>query len=149
MTSHSKKMVCIGSRHVNGRVWYCRLGILHGNSNGRLRMRLLGMIIVSVLAVAAQIDLVDPEYVIPKENPYTMPADLERGGQVFRGQCARCHGPKGEGGLGAILAQPRLRHAADDQSLFKVIRDGIKGTEMPPGLTLTSREIWQLAAYIR
>jgi putative heme-binding domain-containing protein len=112
-------------------------------------MRLLAMIIVSSLALAAQIDLVDPEYVIPKENPYTTPGDLERGGQVFRGQCARCHGPKGEGGLGAILAQPRLRHAADDQSLFKVIRDGIKGTEMPPGLTLTSREIWQLAAYIR
>jgi cytochrome c oxidase cbb3-type subunit III len=112
-------------------------------------MRLLSLILISALELAAQLDRVDPEYVIPKENPYTTPGDLANGEQVFRGQCARCHGPKGEGGLGAVLAQPRLRRAPDDESLFKVIRDGIKGTEMPPAFTLTSREIWQLAGYIR
>lgn len=112
-------------------------------------MRLLGMMLASALALAAQIDLADPEYVIPKENPFTMPADIKGGERLFLGQCARCHGPKGEGGLGAMLAQPRLRHAADDESLFRVIRDGVKGTEMPAGQTFTSREIWQLAGYVR
>jgi putative heme-binding domain-containing protein len=91
----------------------------------------------------------DPEYVIPKKNPFTTAADLKNGQQLFMGQCARCHGSKGEGGRGAVLAQPRLRHAPDDESLFMVIRDGIKGTEMPAGYAVDTRETWQLAAYIR
>jgi putative heme-binding domain-containing protein len=112
-------------------------------------MRLLGAMLAGALSLAAQIESADPEYVVPKENPFTTPADLKSGERAFLGQCARCHGPKGEGGLGAILAQPRLRHAPDDESLFRVIRDGVRGTEMPPGSTFTSREIWQLAAYVR
>jgi len=112
-------------------------------------MRLLGMILAGAMALVAQVDSADPEYVIPKENPFTAPADLKGGERSFLGQCARCHGPKGEGGLGAVLAQPRLRHAPDDESLFKVIRDGVKGTEMPAAFTMTSREVWQLAGYVR
>jgi putative heme-binding domain-containing protein len=112
-------------------------------------MRLLSMMLAGALALAAQVDSADPEYVIPKQNPFTTPDDVKRGERLFLGQCARCHGPKGEGGLGAILAQPRLRHAADDEFLFKVIREGIKGTEMPGASTLTTREIWQAAAYVR
>jgi putative heme-binding domain-containing protein len=115
-------------------------------------MRLVCLIFSFALAAMAQIAeggrSVDPEYVIPKKNPYATPADLENGQQLFMGQCARCHGPKGEGGMGAVLAQPRLRHAPDDESLFVVIRDGIKGTEMPANYTET-RDTWQLAAYVR
>ena len=109
-------------------------------------MRLPGTFFAFVLAVFGQ---VDPEYVVPKENPYATAADLARGEQLFKGQCGGCHGPNGEGGRGAVLAQPRLRHAADDESLFRLIRDGVKGTEMPGAFTLTSREIWQLAAHVR
>ena len=109
-------------------------------------MWLVGMFLASSLALMAQ---VDPEYVIPKENPLTSPADLKAGEKVFQGQCASCHGPKGEGGKGAVLAQPRLRHAPDDESLFVVIRDGIKGTEMPGGYALTTHETWQVAGYVR
>jgi len=112
-------------------------------------MRFVGLILFSAFTLTAQVELVDPEYVIPQHNPHTSPGDLKRGEQLFRGQCAGCHGPKGEGGKGAFLAQPRLRRAPDDQSLFLVIRDGVKGTEMPPAPTLTSREIWQLAGYVR
>ena len=97
----------------------------------------------------AQLVPFDPEYVIPKENPHTTPADLKNGQQLFMGQCARCHGPKGEGGRGAVLAQPKLRHAPDDQALFLVIRDGIRGTEMPAGYAVDTLENWQLAAYVR
>ena len=109
-------------------------------------MRLVCVIFSFTLAALAQID---PEYVIPKENPYTTPADVKNGQQLFLGQCARCHGSKGEGGRGAVLAQPRLRHAPDDDSLFLVIRDGIKGTEMPAGYAVDTRETWQIAAYVR
>ena len=112
-------------------------------------LRLLGLILVCTAALAAQAESYDPEYVVPKQNPFTTAADLKSGDRLFLGQCSRCHGTKGEGGLGAILALPRLRHAADDQSLYQVIRDGIKGTEMQGAGTMTTREIWQLAAYVR
>jgi len=112
-------------------------------------MRLVCAIFSFALAATAQVEPFDREYVIPKENPHTTPSDLKNGQQLFMGQCARCHGSKGEGGRGAVLAQPRLRHAPDDEALFLVIRDGIKGTEMPAGYAVDTRETWQLAAYVR
>jgi putative heme-binding domain-containing protein len=36
---------------------------------------------------------------------------------IYLSQCAICHGQRGEGGRGAPLARPRLRHAPDDASL--------------------------------
>jgi len=109
-------------------------------------MRLMCLTLFVALTAVAQ---VDPEYVVPKKNPFATAADLKNGQQLFVGQCARCHGSKGEGGRGAVLAQPRLRRAPDDEALFVVIRDGIKGTEMPGGYALDTRETWQLAAYVR
>jgi cytochrome c oxidase cbb3-type subunit III len=115
-------------------------------------MRWLNAVLAAALSVGVTVPLaaqVDPEYIIPKTNPNTSPADLAQGERLFKGQCAGCHGPKGEGGRGAVLAQPRLRRAADDESLFRTIRDGVRGTEMPAADTITSREIWQIAAYVR
>ena len=112
-------------------------------------MRNVVILLISAVGLMAQIESFDPEYVIPKENPFATPADVAAGEKVFLGQCAGCHGPKGEGGRGAILAQPRLRHAPDDESLFRTIRDGVKGTEMPAGYALDTRETWQVAAYVR
>src|SRR5215469_14542412 len=109
-------------------------------------MHRVASIFLISLSLGAQ---VDPGYVVPQQNPYNTPADFENGEKLFLGQCGRCHGPKGEGGLGAILAQPRLRRAPDDESLFRVIRDGIRGTEMPAATTLSSREVWQVAAFVR
>ena len=40
-------------------------------------------------------------------------ADLEQGKQLFESLCGSCHGPLGNGGRGANLAQPRLRHATE------------------------------------
>ena len=34
-------------------------------------MRLSGMFLASALTLSAQVDLADPDYAIPKENPYT------------------------------------------------------------------------------
>jgi len=81
-------------------------------------------------------------------QPKTTPEDLVEGQRVFETQCAYCHGPKGEGGLGPVLALPRLSHAPDDQALFRVIRDGIPGTRMPAS-ALTPGQIWKLTAYVR
>jgi putative heme-binding domain-containing protein len=53
------------------------------------------------------------------------------GEQLFQVDCAQCHGPRGEGGLGPPLAVPRLSRARDRAALLKLIKDGIEGTEMP------------------
>src|SRR5712692_561537 len=68
---------------------------------------------------------------LPAANPFSSPADVEQGKHLFGGQCAPCHGPAGDGGRGANLAQPNLPRAADDGALFTVIRYGLPGTEMP------------------
>ena len=87
---------------------------------------------------------------VPKQNPYTSAADVQHGKQLFAANCAVCHAPDGTGGRGANLARPKLQRAPDDHALFFVIRQGVPGTEMPPGwLVLNEHEIWQVAAYVR
>jgi putative heme-binding domain-containing protein len=108
--------------------------------------RLLALpLIISGFAAYAQ----EREPEIPKENPYQTEADVARGKKLFLGHCAPCHGPVGNGGKGANLAQPVLPRAADDASLFRVLRKGIPGTEMPGAWEMIDHEIWQVAAYVR
>ncbi len=76
------------------------------------------------------------------------PQDLANGQRIFQSQCAHCHGPRGEGGRGANLARPHLRRAADDPALFKIIDEGIEGTEMP-GAGMTIPETWQVVAFVK
>ncbi len=55
----------------------------------------------------------------PGLQPNATRNDLAEGQRIFGTQCSYCHGPKGEGGQGAVLAVPRLSHAPDDQTLFQ------------------------------
>jgi putative heme-binding domain-containing protein len=83
----------------------------------------------------------------PDDGP---PADdLAQGKRLFEGNCARCHGVNGAGGIGPTLTRARLRHAADEKALIEVIRDGIPGTEMPWTWWLDDRELKQVAVYVR
>ncbi len=75
--------------------------------------------------------------------------DEARGKRLFEGQCARCHGIQGGGGTGANLRRPKLRYAADDESLFEVIRRGLPGTEMPFTFAMTDNEVRDVVAYVR
>ncbi len=74
--------------------------------------------------------------------------DAEHGRRLFEANCAPCHGPRGDGGKAADLTAPRLRHAPDDEALFRVIRFGIPGTEMPLTRHLTDSDIADVIAYI-
>lgn len=69
------------------------------------------------------------------------------GERLFQADCANCHGPRGEGGLGPPLAVPRLYRARDQAGLVKVIKDGVDGTEMP-GARRTRKEVALLAAWV-
>jgi len=90
-----------------------------------------------------------PAQDVPKENPYQTAADVAKGKQLYLGQCAPCHGPEGGGGKGANLSRPVLPRALDDAALFRVLRDGIPGTEMPGAYAMTDHEMWQVAAFVR
>jgi cytochrome c oxidase cbb3-type subunit 3 len=81
-------------------------------------------------------------------QPKATAEDRAEGQRIFGMQCSYCHGPKGEGGQGAVLALPRLPRAPDDVSLFRVIRDGIPGTKMPAN-PLPPNQLWQLVAFVR
>jgi len=75
-------------------------------------------------------------------------ADLDAGRKLFQTHCTVCHGPRGDGGKGTNLAQPRLPRANDDQDLARIIVFGIPGTEMPP-TRMTQQQLSNVIAYVR
>ncbi len=77
------------------------------------------------------------------------PEDLARGKKIYNGQCALCHGIDGVGGRGPALTRAKLDRGAKNEELFKVILEGIPGSEMPEFWMLTESEIWQVAGYVR
>jgi putative heme-binding domain-containing protein len=115
-------------------------------------LALLAVVLVTVAASFAQ----DAAHVTPTTAPTTEPvivlptsaSEIARGKLLFAGHCASCHGPDGEGNKGPTLAQPTLPRAQDDPSLFKVIRQGIDGTEMPR-TRLDRDDVSRVAAYVK
>src|SRR5688500_18551722 len=75
--------------------------------------------------------------------------NIAAGEALYQSHCALCHGTTGGGGRGPVLAQPKLRRASDDAALFKVIQEGIPGTEMPGAWQMDDKELRQTAAYVR
>ncbi len=73
----------------------------------------------------------------------------QNGERLFQGNCALCHGPRGDGGKGTNLAQPRLPRAPDDEALFRVIRQGIPGTEMPGTRHFSDDDIREVISFVR
>ena len=74
--------------------------------------------------------------------------DIEQGRQFYRGHCAHCHGPDGEGGRGVNLTTGKFRHSSNDEELLRTIRAGLPGTEMP-GSRLPAADLQKLVAYLR
>ncbi len=108
--------------------------------NWNWRLVLLGLFFVGAIALAR-----------PRQNPgATRTADdLAQGKRLYVGHCAPCHGIEGVGGRGPGLNQPTMRHVTDEQSLFRVIKSGIPGGEMPGAWQMSDREIGQVAGYVR
>jgi len=75
--------------------------------------------------------------------------DLAHGRKLYEGFCSLCHGQTGTGGKGPSLAQPTLQRAPDGERLVEIIRQGIRGTEMPGAWQLTEHEAQQVAMYVR
>ena len=78
--------------------------------------------------------------------------DPNRGALLYDGNCSMCHGPEGEGRVGATLAQswPGIR---PDLSIKTTILNGVPGSPMPAwgqsvGGPLSEPEINDLVAFI-
>lgn len=66
---------------------------------------------------------------------------------VFRARCANCHGMDARGIHAPDLTQVWANGRTDD-GLFKTLKEGVPGTEMPP-LRFVDPEAWQILAYLR
>jgi glucose/arabinose dehydrogenase len=71
-------------------------------------------------------------------------------GQRFADNCSGCHGSPGTSGRAPNLFDQRLLSSRSDEDLFRLIKAGIDGAEMPGfGEILPDDQIWQLIAWIR
>jgi len=84
----------------------------------------------------------------PTERLFNARIDPEQGRKLWSANCAVCHGPEGKGGRGPDLTSGKFRHGGTDDDLYRAMRNGIPGTEMP-GFPLSGAESVQLLAYVR
>src|SRR5262245_61259077 len=86
---------------------------------------------------------------LPAQNPLDGNADAIRAGMgLFRGRCADCHGMDAHGVRGPDITQVWASGRTDD-GLFKIVKGGIPGTEMPANPRIFDHEAWQILAYLR
>jgi len=82
-------------------------------------------------------------------NPYNSSADVLAGGELFRSQCATCHGSDGSGGAGGPDLQHRqMVRGSSDWAFFRTVSVGIPGTSMPAS-NLSWLDKWRIVAFSR
>lgn len=87
-------------------------------------------------------------YLNESKNPAIgNPQAIAAGGKLFNGSCAGCHGTDGAGGRGPNLVRRALWHPLSDEAIFRSIREGVPGTDMPP-TKLPDDQTWNLVAFI-
>ena len=85
----------------------------------------------------------------PASNPLAGNADAIRFGTgLYRARCADCHGMDARGVRAPDLTQVWASGRTDD-GLFKTIKNGVPGTEMPANPRMFDHEVWQVLAYLR
>lgn len=86
----------------------------------------------------------------PPKNPYTpSPQIIQEGMAAFRANCAYCHGMDARGMRAPDLTGVFAR-GATEEGLYRTVRRGIPGTEMPPaGVFLQEPDTWKVLMYLR
>jgi cytochrome c oxidase cbb3-type subunit 3 len=90
-------------------------------------------------------------------NPFAGdPQGIADGQKLFSISCSPCHGRTGEGAKGQAegmrppdLTRGVFKAGRRDEDLFRVISEGVRGTEMPSFKALGSDQIWRLVAFVR
>jgi cytochrome c oxidase cbb3-type subunit 3 len=108
------------------------------------------LLLACALPLAGQLDRIPPP---TSANPLTRNVAAIEGGQKrFRQLCSSCHGRDGEGGQGEgqgpnLMNSWEVRRAKDAQ-LFSAVKNGVKGTAMPP-FPLPDQQVWELVSFVR
>ena len=85
-----------------------------------------------------------------RTNPLRRDPDaVEAGDTLFHERCAVCHGQRAQGAMAADLVRTRTVTRGTEAALFRLIRRGIPGTDMPPQPDLEDTRIWQIVTYLR
>jgi cytochrome c oxidase cbb3-type subunit 3 len=71
------------------------------------------------------------------------------GKELFRKNCAACHGSDGAGGVGTPLSLPSFIDHVDNEYLIKTIRFGRPGRVMPGFKNLSQEEVGRLVTFMR
>jgi alcohol dehydrogenase (cytochrome c) len=83
-------------------------------------------------------------------NPLAPSAEsIAAGRVVFDQACQSCHAPGATGDRGPALNSGVFTRGSEDGDLFRTIREGLPGTQMPPFRGLTDDQIWQTIIYLR
>ena len=87
---------------------------------------------------------------LPTKNPVEgQPEAVKAGMGMYRVRCADCHGMDAKGVRGPDLSLVWASGRTDD-GLFRTLRTGVPGTEMPPvNNRTTDDEVWKILAYLR
>jgi putative heme-binding domain-containing protein len=102
------------------------------------------LLAVFLLASAAPARLAQDRPKNPREGD---PVAIRTGTALFQARCASCHGIDARGVVGPDLTT-LWASGATDERLFRTVRRGIPGTDMPSS-TGTDTEIWAVLAYLR
>jgi len=114
--------------------------------------RFLGLVFAVVTAIGAA----------GCERPRGLPDDVVDGRKLFRGNCAMCHGPNGEGmpKLGKNLTTNAFVKGLSDEELVQFLKVGRsagdplneRGIDMPPkggNPALSDQDLARIADYVR
>jgi putative heme-binding domain-containing protein len=100
------------------------------------------------LAAAAALLLVCYGASAEERNPFESNDEAIRiGSLLFAARCAMCHGPDAKGSLGPDLTR-RWARGETDESAFRIVRNGVPGSTMPPS-TAPDDELWAIVAHLR
>jgi putative heme-binding domain-containing protein len=100
----------------------------------------------AVTAARGQVQ-VQPE---AQSNPLAGDAKAIDGGRnIYRGRCGVCHGIDAKGYRGSDLTSGDWVHGGSDVQLFRTIKNGITGTEMPGNGNMSEEEVWMVISYLR
>lgn len=110
--------------------------------------------VMAVLVAAATCLAGGAMLVAQAEPPATNPlagdaAAVQAGMGIFRSRCADCHGMDARGVRGPDLTQV-WASGRTDGGLFRTLRRGVPGTEMPSvGPRTSDDEVWKILAYLK
>jgi len=117
--------------------------------NNRIKLAACAIAAMATGALLAQQPQVSDTVMNPLANNPTAAAEGER---IYNGTCQTCHGANGAGDAGRggpALNLTGLKQGDGDADLFRTIRQGVPGTQMPPFKGLRDEQVWQVVSYIR